>query len=221
MTSSDDTALPSTAISDVAQMVGHSYEGVAAGPARVTDTWADIMGQNYARNAIECAAWAIASAKLDVPLTRLWGGVRDAVDVGESFPICDTPEELLAEVGARLEEGFGRVKLKIAPGWDVGAVRAVQESFPGVPVSVDANCGYSLDSGPWPELDDLDQAKALDPSGDIKFVPVSLILGKGASRLGFQYPADLIDFFARRRVGVEKREPRNRNLMLPIDTKLV
>ena len=81
--------------------------------------------------------------------------MRDAVDVGESFPICDTPRELLAEVGARLEEGFGRVKLKIAPGWDVAAVRAVQDAFPSVPVSVDANCGYSLDSGPWPELDDL------------------------------------------------------------------
>ena len=132
-------------------LIGQAF----AGPARVTDTWADVMGQNYARNAVECAAWAIASARLDVPLTHLWGGVRDAVDVGESFPICDTPEELLAEVGARLEEGFGRVKLKIAPGWDVGAVGAVQDAFPGVPVSVDANCGYSLDSGPWPELDDL------------------------------------------------------------------
>ena len=68
-------------------LIGQSF----AGPARVTDTWADVMGQNYARNAVECAAWAIASAKLDVPLSQLWGGVRDAVDVGESFPICDTP----------------------------------------------------------------------------------------------------------------------------------
>ena len=47
-------------------LIGQSF----AGPARVTDTWADVMGQNYARNAVECAAWAIASAKLDVPLTQ-------------------------------------------------------------------------------------------------------------------------------------------------------
>ena len=132
-------------------VVGVSFPG----PAQVTSTWADLMGQHYAKNAVESAAWAIASAKLDVPLARLWGGVRDAVPVGESFPICDTPEQLLAEVDARLREGFGRIKLKIAPGWDVTAVAAVAEAFPGVPLSVDANCGYTLDSGPWAELDDL------------------------------------------------------------------
>lgn len=125
------------------------------GPADLAGTWADLVGQHYAKNAAESAAWAIASAKLGVPLARLWGGVRDAVPVGESFPICDSPEQLLAETAARLKEGFGRVKLKIAPGWDVTAVSAVREAFPGVPLSVDANCGYPPGTGPWPELDDL------------------------------------------------------------------
>ena len=89
------------------------------GPARLAATWADIIGQNYAKNAVETAAWAIASARLGVPLARLWGGTRDAVPVGESFPICDTVDALHAEVAARVAEGFGRIKLKIAPGWDV------------------------------------------------------------------------------------------------------
>jgi O-succinylbenzoate synthase len=126
-----------------------------SGPAELAGSWAQIIGQHYAKNAIESAAWAIASARLGVPLSRLWGGVRDAVPVGESFPICDSHEALLGEVRARLAEGFGRIKLKIAPGWDVGPVRAVRAAFPGVPLSVDANCGYAPGSGPWAELDSL------------------------------------------------------------------
>jgi o-succinylbenzoate synthase len=97
-----------------------------SGPADLAATWADVIGQHYARNAVESAAWAIASAKLGVPLARLWGGVRDAIPVGESFPVCDTTGGLLAEVGTRLQEGFARVKLKIAPGWDVTAAAAVR-----------------------------------------------------------------------------------------------
>lgn len=124
------------------------------GPAELAGAWADLLGQNYAKNAVECAAWAITSAKLDTPLAGLLGAVRDAVPVGESFPICDSVEALLPLVEARLREGFGRVKLKIAPGWDVEAVSAVRERFPGIPVSVDANCGYAPGAGPWPALDD-------------------------------------------------------------------
>jgi o-succinylbenzoate synthase len=126
-----------------------------SGPAEVADSWAGILGQNYAKNAVESAVWAITSAKLDIALSRLWGGVRDAVPVGESFPICDNVEALIALVEARMSEGFARIKLKVAPGWDVSAAMAVRERFPGTPLSVDANCGYLPGRGPWAELDDL------------------------------------------------------------------
>jgi o-succinylbenzoate synthase len=132
-------------------LLGTSFRG----PAQVADTWAGLIGQQYAKNAIETAAWAIASARLGVPLARLWGGPADAVPVGESFPICDTIGALLDEVGARVAEGFGRIKLKIAPGWDVAPARAIREAFPGLPVSVDANCGYAPDSPVFAELDEL------------------------------------------------------------------
>ena len=137
------------------------------GPAAAAATWSDLIGQNYAKNAAETACWAIASQRLGEPLARLWGGTRDLVPVGESFPICDSAGALLEEVSARLAEGFGRVKLKIAPGWDVAPARAVRSAFPGVPLSVDANCGYALSGGPlldrvlapggapWAELDEL------------------------------------------------------------------
>lgn len=125
-----------------------------SGPAELAGSWTDLIGQNYAKNAVESAVWAMTSAKLDTPLASLWGATRQAVPAGESFPICDSTDVLLAKVDARLREGFGRVKLKIAPGWDVNAVAAVHRSYPGIPVSVDANCGYLPGSGPWQALDD-------------------------------------------------------------------
>ena len=135
----------------VPMIVHESFER----PADAVRSWSTILGQHYAKVALESAIWAIASARLDIALAALWGGVRTEVPVGESYAIYDTIETLLREVGARTAEGFARVKLKIAPGWDVAVVRAVQQEFPDLPVSVDANCGYDRVEGPWQELDEL------------------------------------------------------------------
>jgi O-succinylbenzoate synthase len=127
-----------------------------SGPSQLAETWEDLLGQHYAKHAAESAAWAIASEKIGVPLASLWGGVRTRIPVGESFSIYDSVELLLDEIALRLQEGFSRIKLKIAPGWDVSVVSAVKNAFPGSPLSVDANCGYTVESGPWEELDDFD-----------------------------------------------------------------
>ena len=152
------TYCPDTAESTWSALVDLLLPGILgrpfSGPASVASTWADTLGQAYAKNAVECGVWAITSAKLDTPLAELWGATRAAVPVGESFPICDSTAELLQQVEERVREGFGRVKLKIAPGWDIGSVSAVRERFPGVPLSVDANCGYPPGGGPWRELDE-------------------------------------------------------------------
>ena len=54
-------------------------------------------------------------------------------------------------------EGYRRIKLKIAPGWDVEVVRQVRERFPRDPLQVDANSAYTLDDLPTLQaLDDFD-----------------------------------------------------------------
>lgn len=125
------------------------------GPAAVVEGWAGVHGYHYAKHALEAAVWAVASEKLGLALSRLWGGVRDKVEVGESFGIQETVSELVAEVEERIAGGYGRIKLKIGPGWDVVPLRAVAARFPGVPLSADANCHYSDLAGPWRELDEL------------------------------------------------------------------
>lgn len=134
------------------RVAGGRFEG----PGHLIDAWRDITGYHGAKHALECAAWSIASQKLGLPLSVMWGGTRDAVPVGESFGIKDSISELHEDIEQRLSEGYCRIKLKIAPGWDVDVVNSVAERFPMVPLSVDANCGYQpADPGPWRELDKL------------------------------------------------------------------
>jgi O-succinylbenzoate synthase len=134
------------------RVVGRDFDG----PAELAGAWADLRGYHWAMHALECAGWAVASQKVGRPLAQLWGGVRDAVPVGESFGIKDSLQELLDEIDERLSEGYCRIKVKIEPGWDVNVLRAVAERFPGVPLSADGNCGYRpLEDGPWQELDEM------------------------------------------------------------------
>jgi o-succinylbenzoate synthase len=152
-------------------VVGGSF----AGPAELAASWAGFLGQNYAKCAVESAVWAIASERLAVPLARLWGGVREGIPVGESLPIHDTVELLLDEVAERVQEGFGRIKLKIAPGWDVSPAAAVKAAFPALPLSVDGNCGYRLETGPWDELDELELLMIEQPLPGDALVEMSML----------------------------------------------
>jgi O-succinylbenzoate synthase len=99
----------------------------------------------------------MAAAALDVALVDLalrqrgenlsahLGGVRDRVDCGVSVGLQDTIDGLLSEVDGFVRAGYRRVKLKIKPGSDVDLVRAVRETYPSIPLTVDANAAYSMD----------------------------------------------------------------------------
>ena len=70
----------------------------------------------------------------------------------------DSIPELLDAVGGYIDEGYVRIKLKIEPGGDVEAVRAVREKFGDeVLLQVDANTAYTLrDARQLAKLDDFD-----------------------------------------------------------------
>jgi O-succinylbenzoate synthase len=89
----------------------------------------------------------------------LGGGQRERVPVGVSVGIEPKLELLLERVSQHLAEGYGRVKLKIKPGWDVQVVRAVRERWPDLKLQVDANSAYSL--ADLPVFRELDQFELL------------------------------------------------------------
>lgn len=133
-------------------VLGKTFDG----PAELAAAYAGYQGYNMAKHGLECAAWAIASTKLNRPLRDLLGGDKAGIPTGESFGIKPTVRELLAEMEERVAQGFCRIKVKIEPGWDVDVLRQVVAAFPKLPVMADGNTGYDPHaSGPWKELDEL------------------------------------------------------------------
>ncbi|QWF83527.1 o-succinylbenzoate synthase [Amycolatopsis sp. CA-230715] len=115
---------------------------------------APVQGHRMAKAAIEMALLDAELRTVGVPLAEHLGAVREAVPAGVSVGIADSLPELLDSVAGFLDAGYRRIKLKIEPGWDVTAVRAVRERFGDIGLQVDANAAYSLaDANHLAELD--------------------------------------------------------------------
>ncbi len=117
---------------------------------------APVRGNRFAKTGFETAFWDLLSQWRREPLWVSLGGVRPSIEVGDSLSILDSVGDLLQLVATRLDEGYRRIKLKIAPGWDTEPVRAVRQHHPDIVLSVDANAAYDLsDLRVFRQLDDL------------------------------------------------------------------
>jgi len=148
-----------------------------------------IRGNRFARAGLETAAWDLAAHRLGTGLAALVAervGAEPAAvipcGVALGIPEDRKPGTLARQVADALTEGYRRVKIKVAPGWDEAPVRAATDVLAGsgVPLTVDANGAYA-----WPEheasLRSLDQAGLLyieQPLGPDELV--------GHARLGRQ-----------------------------------
>src|SRR5438128_41988 len=140
--------------------------GAVDTPERVAERTAWVRGHRMAKAALEMAvldAWLRAG---DTSLAAHLGGVAERVPCGVSVGIAPSVESMLEEIAGYLAKGYRRVKLKIAPGHDVGVVRTVREALPDVPLSVDANAAYTLADTPLFEaLDELGLVMIEQPLG--------------------------------------------------------
>jgi len=107
---------------------------------------AHIKGHQMAKAGLEMALWDLFGKRGKCPLVELIGGVRTKVEVGVSVGLQDTSSELLRVVENYLQSGYGRIKLKIKPGRDVDVVSTIRDKFKDLPLQVDANSAYTLDS---------------------------------------------------------------------------
>jgi O-succinylbenzoate synthase len=116
-----------------------------------------VKGNRFARAGIEMACWDALARATGVPLHVRLGGTRTEILSGVSLGIESRVEILFEQVARHLDEGYRRIKLKIAPGWDVDVVRQVRERHPEILLQVDANSAYTLDDLPTLRaLDDFD-----------------------------------------------------------------
>ena len=116
-----------------------------------------VKGNKFAQSGLEMACWDALARAQGQPLRALLGGTRGEVLSGVSLGIEKQIEPLLDQIERYQAEGYRRIKLKIAPGWDVDVVRQVRERFPTIALQVDANSAYTLDDLPaLKALDDFD-----------------------------------------------------------------
>ncbi|MFC7395281.1 o-succinylbenzoate synthase [Scopulibacillus cellulosilyticus] len=124
-------------------------------PDEILERFAPIRRNNMAKAAIEGAVWDLYAREHNQPLYKSLGGEKNKIDVGISIGIQSSPDELIKKIGAFLDQGYKRIKIKIKPGKDIDVVKAVRDHYPDVPLMVDANSAYTLeDSQHLKQLDD-------------------------------------------------------------------
>ncbi len=102
---------------------------------------------SMAVSAVDAALWDLRARLLGVPLFRLAGGARDAIDAyGSGGFTSYSVGRLRQQLGGWAEQGFRMVKMKIGrdPAADVDRVAAARDAIgPRVALFVDANGAYS------------------------------------------------------------------------------
>ncbi len=101
-------------------------------------------GHPMAKAGLELSLWDIQGKKENVPLWKLYGGVRMEIPSGVSVGIQDSISELLERIQSFREEGYQRIKIKVKPGWDIEVLEEIRKKFPDIPLQADANGSYSL-----------------------------------------------------------------------------
>lgn len=126
-----------------------------------------VRGNPFARAAVETACWDLEAHRRHLSLAALLGERLQATTapsipcgVALGIPPDRTPGTLQRWITDALRQGYRRVKIKVAPGWDTVPVRAAREAMAGVdlPLTVDANGSYE-----WPDHEP--SLRALDDAG--------------------------------------------------------
>lgn len=150
-----------------------------AGPleaAMIGPLLAPYRGHPMAKAAIEAAVLDAELRESGQSFARQLGATRDRVPCGVTVGWQESVGALLDEVAGHLEAGYGRVTLKIGPGWDVEPVRAVRERFgDGLPLAADADSGYApTDAAHLARLDEFGLLSLCQP------LPADDLLGHAA-----------------------------------------
>ncbi|MEP7225764.1 MAG: o-succinylbenzoate synthase [Gemmatimonadales bacterium] len=126
-----------------------------------------VRGNPFARSGLETAAWDLEAARRNTSLAVLLGervrakpATSISCGVALGIPQDRSTETLRRWIDEALARGYRRVKIKVAPGWDLGPVQAARQAMAGadLPLTVDANGGYE-----WPEHES--NLRGLDEAG--------------------------------------------------------
>ena len=102
-----------------------------------------VRGHAMAKAGLEMALLDALLKPRGESLAAFLGADRLSIPAGASVSLGH-PEAVCVQVASVVAAGYRRVKVKIAPGFDVAVLRAVRGEFPSIALSADANGSYNL-----------------------------------------------------------------------------
>jgi o-succinylbenzoate synthase len=140
-------------------------------PEQLPGWLSKVRGHPLAKAGLEQAAWDITAQRDGLSFAQKLAqpypeGPRERVKVGVSIGTQPSIAQTMDVIAKHLDEGYGRIKLKIKPGWDVKLAWQARHTFPDVPIMLDANSAYTLDDAViFQSMDDLDLLMIEQPLG--------------------------------------------------------
>lgn len=135
---------------------------------QASSLWDRVRGNNMAKASLESAVWDVLARQGHASLASALGGTAGDIPVGISLGLYESEAALLSRVETALEEGYQRVKVKIAPGSEHAILKSIRDEFGAIALSADANGAYTkADAALLQSLDDyglvmLEQPLAFD-----------------------------------------------------------
>jgi len=130
-------------------------------PEQMRDWLRQVRGHPMAKATLDQAAWDLIAQRDNLSFAQKLAspypeGPKDRVEVGVSIGMQPTILQTMEVIAQHLEEGYGRIKLKIKPGHDLELARLARQTFPDTRIMLDANSAYTLADAPlFQAMDDL------------------------------------------------------------------
>lgn len=140
-------------------------------PEQLQGWFRKVRGHPLAKAALDQAAWDLTARRDGLSFAQKLAqpypeGPRERVKVGVSIGTQPSIAQTMDVIAKHLDEGYGRIKLKIKPGWDVKLAWQARHTFPDVPIMLDANSAYTLDDAViFQAMDDLNLLMIEQPLG--------------------------------------------------------
>lgn len=153
----------------IPNLIGQTIEKATNVPALIRS----VRGNNFSKAGIEAAIWDALAKNNDLRLADYFASLlpeghesENKATVGVSIGIQPTVDATIAIIRKRLDQGYGRIKLKIKRNWDVELARGVRSVFPDISLMLDANSDYSLaDAEQLTQLDEFNLLMIEQPLG--------------------------------------------------------
>jgi O-succinylbenzoate synthase len=104
-----------------------------------------VRGHPMAKAGLECAIWDLFAKARGIPLAKMLGGQRKRVKVGVAVPIEPTIAQLMDNIDRYVAQGYGRLKVKIAPDWHLEPLKAIRDRYSHLMLMADANSAFALE----------------------------------------------------------------------------